>query len=179
MRKRDHLFSLGCDLSTARLISYVYYTLARAKLSWEEHKHQFYQLQPAYIGKVRETRLSQRTKDEVYSRSDGWCAYCSTELDFDLLSTVSGPNIDHRIPVSRGGHNNPENLALVCRTCNQRKGVRTVEEFARYPDDAITALTLTLGPTGTLALVTWENEGHPLSEVFLALKAIERANRRG
>jgi 5-methylcytosine-specific restriction endonuclease McrA len=179
MRTRDYLFSLGCDLSTAKAISYAHYTLAQAKLSWEEHKQQFYQLQPAYTGRVRETHLSQRTKDEVYSRSDGWCAYCSKELDFDLLSTVSGPNIDHRIPVSRGGDDSLENLALVCRTCNQRKGVRTVEEFARCPDDPITALTFTLGSKGTLYLLTWENEERPLSEVFLALEAIERANRHG
>jgi 5-methylcytosine-specific restriction endonuclease McrA len=179
MRQSDYLISLGCDPFRTKAIVHARYRLKRAKRSWEEHKQQFDQLQPAYIGRARETRLSQRTKDEVYSRSDGWCAYCSKELDFDMLSTVGGPNIDHRIPVSRGGDDSLENLALVCRTCNQRKGVRTVEEFARCPDDPITALFLILGPVGTLSLVTWENEEHPLSDVFLALKAIERANRRG
>jgi 5-methylcytosine-specific restriction endonuclease McrA len=177
MRIKDYLDSLGCDHFTGVAILYACSALKRAKRSWEEHKQQFYQLQPAYIGRVRRTSLSQRTKDEVYSRSDGWCAYCSKELDFDLLSKPGGPNIDHRIPVSRGRDDRLENLALACRTCNYRKGVRTAEEFARYPDDPITALALVLGPVGTLFLVTWEKEERPLSDVFLAIKKIVRSRR--
>jgi hypothetical protein len=113
----------------------------------------------------------------VYSRSDGFCAYCSKELDFNLLSKPSGPNIDHRIPVSRGGDDRLENLALACRTCNYRKGGRTAEEFARYPDDPISALARVLGPVGTLFLVNWEKEERPLSDVFLAIKRIDRSRR--
>jgi 5-methylcytosine-specific restriction endonuclease McrA len=123
MEIKDYLSSLGCDRSTRVAILYACHALKQAKRSWEEHKQQFYQLQPAYIGRVRRTSLSQRTKDEVYSRSDGWCAYCSGELNFDLLHTMLGPNIDHRIPVARGGDDNLENLALVCRTCNQKKAI--------------------------------------------------------
>jgi 5-methylcytosine-specific restriction endonuclease McrA len=126
---------------------------------------------------VRHISFSQRTKDEVYSRSDGFCAYCSTELDYNLLSKPSGPNIDHLIPVSRGGDDSLENLALACRNCNYRKGVRTAEEFARYPNDPISTLALALGHVATLFLVTWEKEERPLSDVFLAIRKIDCSRR--
>jgi len=32
--------------------------------------------------------------------------------------------IDHIIPIARGGTNNFDNLQLLCRTCNRKKGTR-------------------------------------------------------
>lgn len=44
-----------------------------------------------------------------------------------------GPwEIDHKVPVCRGGTHADENLWLLCRGCNQVKGDRTVEEFHDY-----------------------------------------------
>ena len=66
-------------------------------------------------------------KRELMRRQDNTCIYCgygrrATSLD-----------IDHMIPVARGGSNDPSNLQVICRPCNQRKGVQTDEEFrARY-----------------------------------------------
>ena len=50
------------------------------------------------------------------------------------------PELDHKIPVSRGGADTLENLVFACRRCNQRKSMRTEAEFRASPDDAITHL---------------------------------------
>jgi 5-methylcytosine-specific restriction endonuclease McrA len=38
-------------------------------------------------------------------------------------------HVDHKQPVSRGGSNWPENLAVTCPTCNLRKSDKTEAEF--------------------------------------------------
>ena len=60
-------------------------------------------------------------------RQDNTCVYCGYRRRATSL------DIDHVIPVARGGSNDPGNLQVICRPCNQRKGVQTDEEFrARY-----------------------------------------------
>ncbi len=53
------------------------------------------------------------------------CVYCKTQnIPLEL---------EHIVPVSRGGSNRVSNLALACRPCNQRKGTQSAEEFG-YPE---------------------------------------------
>ena len=52
------------------------------------------------------------------------CAYCGKELEFDQTT------IDHKMPRSRGGTDDMENLTICCSICNSRKGSQTPEEFA-------------------------------------------------
>nr|WP_255603229.1 HNH endonuclease [Oscillochloris sp. ZM17-4] len=48
------------------------------------------------------------------------CAFCQT--------TEAAIEVEHLLPVSRGGTEAWENLALACQDCNQRKGSQTPEE---------------------------------------------------
>lgn len=50
----------------------------------------------------------------------GKCIYCGTDQNIQ---------IEHRIPLSRGGTNWPSNLVPACQTCNCRKGTKTEKEF--------------------------------------------------
>ncbi len=54
---------------------------------------------------------------------DAHCTYCK-----ELL--VGEYHIDHKIPVSRGGLNEIENLQILCPTCNMKKGAMTHDEYA-------------------------------------------------
>lgn len=49
------------------------------------------------------------------------CAYCGTK-EIPL-------QVEHIVPVARGGSNRVSNLALACEPCNQAKGTQTAAEF--------------------------------------------------
>lgn len=50
------------------------------------------------------------------------CWWCSTHL-------INTWHIDHRIALSRGGTNRPNNLCLTCPHCNMTKGARLPHEW--------------------------------------------------
>ena len=51
------------------------------------------------------------------------CAYCQIAIPF------GEDNLEHKIPLSRGGTHAYENLTISCRVCNARKRQRTADEF--------------------------------------------------
>ena len=66
-------------------------------------------------------------KQELMKRQDNTCVYCGYRR---IARTL---DIDHMIPVVRGGSNDESNLQVICRPCNQRKGLQTDQEFrVRY-----------------------------------------------
>ncbi len=52
----------------------------------------------------------------------GRCFYCGVVLGDDY-------HIDHFVPLSMGGNNNPSNLRLSCPKCNLIKGAKNPQEF--------------------------------------------------
>ena len=66
-------------------------------------------------------------KRRLMRRQDNTCVYCGHRR------IAPSMDIDHIIPVVRGGSNSESNLQVICRRCNQRKGLQTDEEFrTRY-----------------------------------------------
>lgn len=58
---------------------------------------------------------------QVFERDGLVCAYCGCE---------SGPHeIDHIVPVKRGGTNDPDNLCVACRPCNISKSDLLLSEW--------------------------------------------------
>lgn len=60
----------------------------------------------------------------LYQLQNGHCAYCGITLHHKY-------HVDHIMPLSRGGSNNPDNLALACRSCNLSKKDKTVIEWLK------------------------------------------------
>ena len=63
-----------------------------------------------------------RDIERLYVKQGGKCFYCGTKLN-DVF------HVDHKVPLSRGGSNFPNNLALACPTCNLQKNDKTAEEY--------------------------------------------------
>ena len=59
----------------------------------------------------------------LWQKQNSCCAYCKTKL------TLTTRSLDHIIPVSKGGSNNPDNLAWACSPCNTSKGMRNLDIF--------------------------------------------------
>ena len=70
-------------------------------------------------------RFHEEVKKKLSTKQGGKCMYCGRKPGDDLM------DIDHKIPLSRGGSNNIRNLQILCRSCNGRKGNKTDREFRR------------------------------------------------
>lgn len=69
-----------------------------------------------------ESRPDQRgTGERLRQSADSQCGYCLSRQEY-----VLGPlEIDHIIPVTKGGGDDKDNLWLACRLCNNVKGTQT------------------------------------------------------
>lgn len=69
----------------------------------------------------------QGLKQELMRRQNNTCVYCGHRR------TARNLEIDHIVPVVRGGTNDKSNLQVICAPCNQRKGIQTDGELrTRY-----------------------------------------------
>ena len=65
------------------------------------------------------------------------CSNCGSELDYGIGKNNKGkldentPSTDHRIPRSKGGSNDIENLWIICNKCNTMKNNATHEDIHR------------------------------------------------
>lgn len=60
----------------------------------------------------------------IFERDNGDCQHCgvkTSKADRGLFIDQA-PEIDHIIPISRGGHHAEYNCQILCRSCNMKKG---------------------------------------------------------
>ena len=82
------------------------------------HAHNYRARQAGVPGQLSAKDLRAR-----YRESHQRCHYCQTALN---LSTFE---IDHVVPLGRGGPNTTSNIVIACRACNTEKGNRTAREW--------------------------------------------------
>lgn len=61
----------------------------------------------------------------LFSNQSGLCNGCRCDLN------ESGYHVDHIQAVANGGSNGPENLQLLCPTCNASKGTKDMHQWAK------------------------------------------------
>jgi len=62
--------------------------------------------------------------EEIFDRTGGECACCEKQLSYSNYGQFGHRGaweVDHRVPVSKGGSNNLRNLQAMCIDCNRAK----------------------------------------------------------
>ncbi len=62
---------------------------------------------------ARDRRIPKSLREYILKRDNYECQYCGSQTRLE---------IDHIFPFSRGGGNEPENLQVLCKSCNLEKG---------------------------------------------------------
>lgn len=66
-------------------------------------------------------------------KTDWCCWFCGLRLRPKITT------VDHKVPLSKGGKNEPDNLVPACKNCNHEKGKLDLESYrlqlAIYKDD--------------------------------------------
>lgn len=106
------------DMGSAAVRKAIHSLCERGKISIENGK--MTAINPPESQSTREP-ISLVMRRLIFERDGEVCRYCAD---------TSGPfELDHVIPVSRGGRNKIDNLVVACRTCNRRKSDRTPDEM--------------------------------------------------
>jgi 5-methylcytosine-specific restriction endonuclease McrA len=165
------------DDDDCRGLLHCHHDLHRSGHTWTDVRASFQALDPPYAAAGRRTwRATKETQARIYREQQGTCYYCARKLaplgshstshgsrdgdderdrEFTHVFHPHYPELDHLVPVSRGGSNERENLAFACRGCNQRKSIRTASEFAAMPNDPISRLPM---GAGLIDVGTWYEE---------------------
>lgn len=69
-------------------------------------------------------RCTKSDIDRIFKAQKGKCAYCRTSL-------ADGFDMDHIVPLAKGGSNHPSNIQLCCESCNCSKSARDPIDFAQ------------------------------------------------
>jgi hypothetical protein len=65
----------------------------------------------------------------IFERDKFKCVYCGLGAKDDAVL-----NVDHILPISKGGSNEPNNLQTLCRACNNGKADRIMPDDAPAPN---------------------------------------------
>ncbi|WP_425128878.1 HNH endonuclease [Burkholderia gladioli] len=65
-------------------------------------------------------------KKAIFYRDHGRCGICNCDLT-GLIAIDKEIHIDHMVPISLFGTNDPTNLQILCDSCNLKKGNRSAD----------------------------------------------------
>ena len=80
-------------------------------------------------------RFDREDLEDIFGKTNGYCRYCEKQLAWSNYGRVGERGaweVDHSIPISRGGTDHLNNLWPACVSCNTEKGTLTGSEYSRY-----------------------------------------------
>lgn len=75
-------------------------------------------------------KLTREERQTVLDRFCGRCAYCGKQITMQEL------NVDHLVPLRKGGEDRLYNMYPSCRSCNQAKSTLDIEQFREFVQTA-------------------------------------------
>jgi hypothetical protein len=76
-------------------------------------------------GVIKRSYIPEWLKKAIFYRDKGRCQLCGKDLTGLISPTYPcSIHIDHMIPLSQGGSNDPINFQLTCKQCNTSKGAQ-------------------------------------------------------
>lgn len=72
---------------------------------------------------TKRKQITPATRQFIYDKFGGCCAYCGKELEWKDMQ------VDHVMPLRKGGSDTRDNMFPACRRCNHYKGTLTLEQF--------------------------------------------------
>ncbi|MGN1261815.1 MAG: HNH endonuclease [Candidatus Enteromonas sp.] len=67
------------------------------------------------LQRVERGRVTNRVRFKIFARDGNQCCFCGSRENLE---------IDHVVPISKGGTSDERNLQTLCRDCNRKKGNR-------------------------------------------------------
>lgn len=107
------------------------YHLEKNRESYKKHYHEWkwrYKIRKALLkaaGPFTKQTIQAVYEDNIKKYGTLTCYLCLNPIEF------GDDTLEHKIPISRGGTNAYENLAIACYKCNSSKKDKTVEEFLK------------------------------------------------
>lgn len=80
---------------------------------------------------LKAARVDSVSPFKVFSRDNWKCYLCGCDTPKSLRGTYepNAPEVEHVVPIARGGKDAYDNVRCACRQCNSIKGDRTLEEI--------------------------------------------------
>ncbi len=81
---------------------------------------------------MKRHKLKATERRAIYDKCDNHCAYCGEYIKYEDMQ------VDHIMPLHKGGADSIDNMLPACRSCNHYKSTLTLEQFRtnieRMPD---------------------------------------------
>lgn len=128
---RRHRDQMTDEQRSARYLRYKPYAKSHREITRAACQLHYQKNKSYYANKTRNRRAIKKGAKGDHSLNDirlqykaqkGLCWWCGKEM-------IDNYHVDHRIPLSRGGSNAPENLCIACPECNLSKGNKLPHEW--------------------------------------------------
>ena len=95
------------------------------KILSKKRSNQAYRRRVRVGGKLPKKRIQLVYEDNIKHYGTLTCYLCLKPIEFGK------DNLEHKIPLSRGGTNEYNNLAIACGKCNVKKNNKTEKEYRK------------------------------------------------